>query len=349
MSDPFAGIADPPPAVAAAEAEALVEARYGRRVTARALLSERDCNFLVSASDGWRAVLKIAATGEAPEVTDFQVQAMLYLEGKDPSLPVPAIVRDLDGEAAFDHDFSGATHRVRLVSFLEGQPFEPAAADAALLADLGAVLARLDIALEEFSHPGDLQPLLWDMRRAPEVAALVDHIVEPVLRARVARTLAAFEAYALERFDALPAQVIHNDANPANLLVDPASNRIAGVIDFGDMLRLPRIVEPAVAASYLRRTDDDPLGRMTELLQGYQRIRPLGDDELFLLPLLVMTRLATTVAILAWRESIKGPDDAYLVDAQASEAKAGIFLAQLEDLGWQRAGERLCQALAPPR
>ena len=71
----------------------------------------------------------------------------------------------------------------------------------------------------------------------------------------------------LDRFDSIAPQfpdwrwqVVHNDLNPHNVLCAPdAPDRIAGVLDFGDMVRTPLVCDLAVAAAY-RIDRDDPIG-----------------------------------------------------------------------------------------
>ena len=340
MADPFAGIAEAPPGVSESEAVAMVERHYGRLVSARLLVSERDRNFLLQ--DGtWRAVLKIASGAEDPQVTDLQVQAALFLEREAPELPVPRILPTLNGKPTAVAEIGASEYSVRMVSFLSGQPFNSSAATSALIGHLGSTLGRLDAALQPFRHPGENQVLAWDMRRAPELSRIVEHIDDVELREQVASTFHDFAQQALPEFPALPNQVIHNDANPANLFADEQGSMITGIIDFGDMLHAPRIIELAVAGAYLRDPGDDPLASLRDLLRGYREALPLGRNEVELLPLLVMTRLATTVAMRYWRHQFRDAGDAYLAATDAAEASAGGFLGRLYRLGWRAAGQAL--------
>lgn len=343
--DPFETIALPPPELPAADAERLFRERYGIDARAKALVSERDQNFLMRAGDGPRAVLKIANAAEDPVATGFQIEALLHVEATDESVPVPRVLRTRDDEVAFDLQIGDARHRVRAVSWLEGEPLAGRTPGPELAASLGATLGRLDRALEAFSHPGERQPLLWDMSRAPELLRLLPHIRDVRVRAQVERVLQEFSSQALPEFPSLRQQVIHNDANPDNLLVGAGGDAVTGIIDFGDMVKLPRIVEVAVAASYLRTQDETELALISDLLRGYAAECALERIEVDLLPLLVRTRLATTVAILEWRRSLRGADDEYLAGAEAAESTAQPFLARLEALPDQDAAGFLRNAI----
>ena len=53
-------------------------------------------------------------------------------------------------------------------------------------------------------------------------------------------------------------RLIHGDANPENVLLDPETRSFTGFIDFSDAIRAPRVFDVAIAASYLRSGSADP-------------------------------------------------------------------------------------------
>ena len=230
----------PPPSLAARDVQRLLRERYGVDGTLSPLVSERDQNFRLA---------KIANLQEAARVTDFQVEALRHLERAGCPVPVPRVVPAVDGSLVTGFADGDELFRMRLVTWVSGKPLAGAPpADPALSRLLGESLARLDAGLEDFSHPGEHQELLRD---------------------RVSRCFDDFERQALPVFPSLRTQVIHNDLNPGNVLITgdrPA--RVAGVIDFGDMVRAPLIVDAAIAASYLRSDADDALAPAAALVAG---------------------------------------------------------------------------------
>ncbi len=326
-NDPFSAIAAVPPRLSAADAVTIAREHYGLSVDAQPIVSERDQNFLLRNPDGRRFVLKIANALEDPLVTDFQIRALQHIASKkDSSIAAPTIVETKEGLSHIVVEHGDARHVTRVVSYLPGRPLADVPLTPALCRDLGACLARLDGALADFSHPGADQSLLWDMKRATRIRELLPHVEDPDTRGLLQQTLDDFERDALPRFAALRRQVIHNDANPGNVLVSADGRRVAGLIDFGDMLSSPLIVDVAVAAAYLRVPQGNPLTLITELVAGFHSVTALTRPETDVLHELIKTRLATTVAILAWRESLRGEDDAYLQDAAAAEQTALPFL-----------------------
>ena len=105
--------------------------------------------------------------------------------------------------------------------------------------------------LRGFEHEAGALALPWDIQRADEVAPLLAHVADPARRALAERAMARFTEHARPALPGLRAQAIHNDLNLYNVLVDPRDHDvIAGILDFGDMVRAPLVNDLAVAASY---------------------------------------------------------------------------------------------------
>jgi hydroxylysine kinase len=167
------------------------------------------------------------------------------------------------------------------------------------LRDLGQVLARLALALADFSHPAERHPLLWDMQHAVSLRPLLATIPEDTARGWVARLIDRFEARVLPVLPVLPTGVIHNDLTGSNLLMREHEWRVAGVLDFGDLTRAPLVQELGVTASYHLGFDDgaDLFAPLTPLLAGYEAVRALTEPEALVLFDLIATRLAWRAAL----------------------------------------------------
>lgn len=331
-ADPLAVLAASAPPVDADRAVEVARRYYGLAVAAEELVSERDRNFRLTAADGRSFVLKVANAAEDPAVTDFQVQALLHIAAHGDGVSVPEIVPTLDGRHSFLLDTVQGPHVTRLVTWLDGVVMRSRPVTTALARDFGRYAARLARALAGFEHPCADHSLLWDMRRAGRVRELVGCISDREHRGRVTDCLDRFIGDLLPQFPALRSQVVHNDLNPENVLLAPDDDdRVVGVIDFGDMVASPLAVDVAVAASYMRKFDGDPLDYIRAFVAAYHAVTPLTPRELGLLMDLVRVRLAMTTTILHWRLSARGPDDPYLGAAAASESTAARFLERLGD------------------
>ena len=339
--DPLHTVTAEPPNLAPGAVADVVGTQFGLGGELRRLISERDQNFCLTTDTDERFVVKIVGLMEDPDVTDFQIEALLHLEHA--AFPgVPRVVRTLTGashsEIMLDNN---QTAVMRVVTWLAGETLMDVAMTPALLQQFGERLASLDTALQSFRHVGENQVLLWDIQRSLKLRELFVHVDDSALRDRLGNVLDDFEARVQPRLAALPTQVIHSDANTENVLVNEAGD-IAGFIDFGDMLRSARIIEVATAASYLR-SSDDPLRLMRPFLGGYHAVAPLQDAEYDVLFDLIRTRLCMTLAILHWRVAARDVDDPYRIKALAGEATAADFLRDLDVLGRDRFVSQLHQ------
>jgi 4-aminobutyrate aminotransferase-like enzyme/Ser/Thr protein kinase RdoA (MazF antagonist) len=299
--------------------------------TARSLPSERDQNFRIDAADGRRFVLKIANATEDPAVLDLQTQALVHLETVAPGLDLPRLVPAAGGAAsALVHDVSGRAHTVRLLTFVAGRTLascRPHSPD--LLRQLGALLGRLDRALESFDHPAADRPLKWDPKRAGWIRPYFTQVADETRRALVERLFDRSETALAALAPRLPVSVIYNDANDHNVLVecaDPYSQYVTAVIDFGDMLRAWTVNELAVALAYAMLGKPDPLGAAAAIVAGYHGTRPLNDDERAALLPLVVRRLAVSVVNSAHQRHVD-PANAYLF---VTEQPAWELLTRLD-------------------
>ncbi|MCB5175393.1 phosphotransferase [Microvirga lenta] len=313
------------PDIPAGEARRLAAAFYGLDAVAVELKGERDSNFHLRTGDGRHFVLKIGNPAEDPEVTRFQTQALLHIESRDASLPVPRVLRTKAGEAEVVLTRPGEPPRIlRILTYLEGQPLHRASRSALQQRNLGTCLARLDRALQGFSHPASGHELMWDLKHASRVRHLLVHIADEGRRALAARFLDAFERHALPAMPGLRAQVIHNDMNPHNVLVSPdATDEIAGIIDFGDAVHAPLVNDLAVAAAYQLNEAGHPLEGPGEMLAGYHAVLPLAPEEIDILFDLLATRMVLTVAISGWRAA-RYPENRDYILRNNPKAWAGL-------------------------
>ncbi|WP_042697533.1 phosphotransferase, partial [Azospirillum sp. B506] len=269
-------------------------------------------------------VLKLTNPAEPPLVTGFQTGAMQHVALRDPSLPVPRVVPTLDGEAQTTVLIDGQPMILRLLTYLDGTPLHAAPASPGLMRSLGTTLARLDIALADYRHPGSERELLWDITRTASVADKLRYLADGLRRRMVERFIARFAERVAPRLPALRHQVIHNDLNPHNAVVDPAGHQtITGIIDFGDALKAPLVNDLATALAYHVTSGDTPFGSLVEMTRAYNAVLPLTAEEVELLPDLVAARLALTISITGWRAA-DYPDNAAYILRNAERAFAGL-------------------------
>jgi Ser/Thr protein kinase RdoA (MazF antagonist) len=303
------------PALSETRAAELLREHYGLEGGLEPQDSERDQNFLLRSTAGEMYVLKIANSAEIESITDFQVAALLHLEDSPVAGMVPKVVRTTNGDTRLRVPAEdGRMHTIRVLSWLPGVTRRPGDVQRIALYRMGETLAALGRALLGFEHPSSDYPLLWDIKQAQRLRDLLDTVVDTALRGVLREHIDTFATEVKPRLQEQRWQVIHNDLNPGNVLFDPGDERkVAGIIDFGDMLRSPLVVDPAVACAYLCRRDDGSLADLLEFLRGYNAITPLTQDEFELLPYLVTIRNVTTVVISHWRASLYPDNRSYIL------------------------------------
>ena len=328
------------PDLSLADATELAARLYGIHATAELLTSERDKNFRLATADASAYLLKISNPSEADEVVDLQTACLNHIADVDPARPVPRLLRTLAGT---NEDYiilaDGRRCAMRLLTYLEGVPAKGTARSRAQRVQLGAALAELDLALRDFVHPAASHDLLWNVARADRLAHLVDGIVGDAQRRIVRHFMDRFIDKLLPRLARVRAQVIHNDFNLYNVLVAADdSDRVTGVIDFGDMIHAPLVGEVATAAAFQMAETADPLAAVAEFVGAYHAILPLLAEEQEIVADLVTTRHLITVLISEWRSRRYPENYAYIMRHNPASWDALHLMA---DLSRESARDRL--------
>ncbi len=319
-----------PPEVPADLAARIARSIFGIDGEATPLEGERDRNFRVDAERGSFA-LKVGNPADEAGVVEMQVLAMEHALAADPELPIARPHRTLEGRPTGSFAIDGVEHAVQLVAFLEGDALPQGRTTPTTRRSIGAAVARLDLALAGFSHHLAHRPLLWDVARLPDLRPKLSY-VEPGTRPLVERALDRFEAVAEPAMRFTPATTIHGDVNAGNVLVssdDP--ERVAGLVDFGDLVHARTVVDPAIAAAYQSFGAPDPLDPLVEVVTGYHAVRPLSAAEIRLVPELAAARMAQSLLISAWRAQLH-PDNLDYILADAADCRATLALLAEHDL-----------------
>jgi Ser/Thr protein kinase RdoA (MazF antagonist) len=277
---------------------------YGIRCVAEPLPSERDQNFLITADTGEKFVLKIFNPEEWKTVAAAQNWVLKHLEQRVSFCQ--SVITGLSGRMLGIWN----AQWVRLVTYLPGVPLaEIRPHTPGLLQDLGRKLGQLTHALADFDHYAVHRDFHWDLANGTRVvsqyAELVtnDRLRELVLKCR------------FEHDARLRRSVIHGDANDYNVLVDPQSMTVCGLIDFGDMVYSYTVGDLAIAIAYAVLDKPDPFAVAEEIVAGYESEFALLDEEREALWPLVRLRLAMSVCLAAY-QTRECPENQYLTISQ---------------------------------
>ncbi len=290
--------------------------RYALGGEFRRFATEKDDTFRVRSPDGRACVLKIANPAEALDEVTFQLELLQHIQRVAPTLPVPRVLLDRSGKThSYVTVHDGSERIVRALSYLEGTPLDTVSSTAAQRRRIGEMLARLRLATASFQHPGESRALAWDVQHLLQLAPLLQGVDIPVQRQLLQDGLERFAA-ATGSLPTLRRQVLHNDFSRSNVVVDgndPAF--VTGIIDFGDAVRTAVAVDVSTALlnQLPRMPDQDPLAAARDLLEGYLSVADLTDEELGLIPHLVMGRVIARALLTIWRARIFPENAEYIL------------------------------------
>lgn len=136
------------------------------------------------------------------------------------------------------------------------------------------------------------------------------------------------------QIDALRRQILHNDFNRSNVLLDRAGGaRVAGIIDFGDIVHTAIAIDVSTAMLNQLPREDEPAHDMfagpMAVLNGYRAEADLTAEELSLLPFLVMGRIVVRALLSLWRAEQFPDNRRYIMrNTQQGWAQLDWFLSQ---------------------
>ena len=316
------------PPLSAADARAILQHRYGIAPSAiKPLPSELDRNYHIQTGDGQQFVLKIAHSSVSETVLDLQNLTLKHL--RTTMTVFPQVIPAKSGaEITRVKAANGDSYRTRLLRYIEGVPlsdFRPHSD--ALLEDIGRQLGQLSARMRSFHHSEKRLNYRWNIRNLCQVAHNGDDL-PPAKKALLDYFVGLYKAELLPALPSLRHSHSYNDPNDTNILVHAAGAeppRVAGMIDFGDMVYGPTCADLAVALAYIMMGADNPLDKAAPLIRAYHRTFPLREDEIRLLYPLIAARLCLSVCI-SWFQQKQEPANHHL---SISEASAWDLLARL--------------------
>jgi len=291
-----------PPALPLEVLQAFAARTYGLSGAWSALEGERDQNFRVLGADGVSATFKVCHPAEGDAILLCQALGLEHIAEADPALPLPRLIRARSGEPLARITHEGADYPVMVLSWLEGHVLGGETLGRGGLFDLASQLARLGVALRGFVNGAPAErDLVWDTRHVLRLAAQVGNLPEED-RALAIEILARHEAVTAPALRRMRSQIIHGDVHPHNVLVDDG-RKVTGIIDFGDMVHGPLILDLANAAGDFLTPAADVADTLFELVRGYRSVTPLEEAEADALVDLIDVRLLMTPLIDALKAS----------------------------------------------
>lgn len=274
----------------------------------------------------------------------MQIQALQHIARSDPALPVPRVVALPEGgfETPVVHE-TGGIQRVRLLTWLPGTNLSGSRRSLAQREACGRLLARVERALEDFHHPANHHELVWDLKHAVRMREVSFAVPDGHARARIGAVFDAFAARVTPVLDSLRHQAVHNDMNGLNTLVDSDDHdRLAGLIDFGDMVETAVVIDVATGGPAQLGADMPTKDALGLYIHGFHAVRPLLAAEVALLPLMIAIRVAMSVTLQAWHRSVQ-PENPHYADLTEADYRRRLgHIAEIRAPATAQALRRAC-------
>lgn len=340
-----AGYAAGRPSFSEEEAARFVLTRWGVDGRARECASERDRVFEISDRDfdgaadggpdgsGVRGYLKVSNLLEDRAVLEEEAAMLAALSESQACFTLPHWrPTPGGGEGMASAEASAAGHlvectiggRAHFARFLEPVPGIPLDRFRPRGRELRRQIGRLAGIFDRSSSrvAGADRAMIWDLRGAASlITENLDAIHGAGRREVLVRILERYAAVVQPRAGELRESLIYNDANPANLHVDPGRMKggaphLVGVVDFGDVIRSWTVANLAVACAYAGFGTRDPVAAFCDVARGYVAEHEASEAEADVLYELTRLRLALSVTVSSVRGA-QEPDNDYLLVSQA--------------------------------
>lgn len=277
---------------------------YSLNVQVKALTGEYEFNYLLTAQDGARYILKLADTSHPYIFFDAQVKILQHLANSTVSNQFYKCLPCNSGEYLATVQVHGQVYYMRLLTYLPGDFWiDLNQRPDHLHTELGLLLGSMDKALQTFAHPAMHRYYVWDISNAADANRKLHCITNHERRRIAGYFLLQFETEVLPKLSTLRHAYVHHDANDTNILVK--DGHVTGLIDFSDMVYTALINNLAVSCTYAMMNMPDPLHAFCLVVQGYHTAYPLLPEEVDLLYYLVAARLCISVTQSAYNASIE--------------------------------------------
>lgn len=295
----------------------IVDKLWGLKITSsRQLDSYDDCNYYFETSNTRKFILKIYNGAENPETIEGFAHLFTYIASQQLYYKFPTILPSINN-ALIEYVQGDFYFGARLFSFIEGVTLQDIPCTIDHFQQLGTMLATFTLSMKDFYHASFTRVHAWDLKQFDSVVPFIEAVEEEEIQTIILAVHAEFSGPLRSDAEHFRWSVIQGDCNGANIIVDPSSKQVIGLIDFGDAVYTWTLNDIATAMCYALLTE---LGKENEankykilevLFKSYTHIFPLNAYEVKHLKTLVCVRLSLSTAIGAYSIQ-QNPEDEYL-------------------------------------
>jgi len=312
MSDVLPELIEPPSNDLSIDAiEDLLRDHYGLSGQVFPIEGRQNPYFLID-NGHMRYLLKVApADGPVEEIEAEHALMRHILRSPDgPRVPEPVMAKD--GGDMLVLPLGGEDRRIRLLTFLEGEP--PPTGEKLSdrsIAAFGAISAALAKSLQDFDHPVLQREPEGDLRKAgPQTVSLLSAVTDQDIRDVIAKAMVT----ALRRIQplgpSLRVAAAHQNLNAGTVIGEETDGTWlpTGVTDFTGISNGWLVAGFANTCAYLLADRDGDPFALLPAIRAYHEIHPLTPGEIEALWPLVVARTGILAAEAESRQA-RSPDD----------------------------------------
>jgi 4-aminobutyrate aminotransferase-like enzyme/Ser/Thr protein kinase RdoA (MazF antagonist) len=302
-----------------------VKESYGLNVKSLKKLNGYDNeNYLLTSKEGKKFVLKkYPFTKKNISLISAENDCLIHLN-KNSNSSYPTPVLSCDDEYLEIIYSKKDKYIIRVLSYLKGKFLGEIQVNDNMLNSLGELVGNLNKHLKNYSNDSiSSRKWEWDIQYLNLNKKFLKYIEDPNEKKIVLYFFQQFEENVLPILDQLRTSIIHNDTNEWNIL--KSKNGKLAIIDFGDLTNSQLINEIAIAMTYASYDKKNPLDSASIVLNAYNKIIKLTDQEISIIYYLMAAKLCISVCNSAYSKKVN-PKNTY---ALVSEKNAWSMLKYL--------------------
>jgi len=252
-------------------------------------------------------VLRVYGNHANPKYIQHEMSVLVQLASRALPFAVPVPIPNRRGELWALADYGLGARLMVLVPFIRGE--NPDVHDLAQAEAAGQAMATLHAALRQVESRGVGAPRPYiELGRVhplvPNPFEAMRQFGSLATRSDVAHVDAILERICAheKRIRALPQQLIHGDFIAGNILME--GTQVSGVLDFENCAFNPRAMDFAIAIDtwcWDAMSSGREWERIAALARGYRRVGCFSEEEIALLPAMMLLRNASVLMHLVGR------------------------------------------------
>ncbi|MBJ24554.1 MAG: aminotransferase class III [Flavobacteriaceae bacterium] len=269
---------------------------------------ENDNYFIKTDKD--KFVLKLYSDLTLKLILKAENEFLLFLQKQDKKNYYPKPILFKKGGYVKQVSHNGKPILIRMLSYLEGDFIAECKVNENIISSLGSFLAKFNLLTRNWKNSEiKARDWEWKIESVELIRNRANYISDPFRRNRVIYFIQQYRENILPVYNDLRKSIIHNDANQWNVLVE--KDKIAGLIDFGDISYSNLVNEVGIAMTYIAYDKEDVLYWSGILLESYNKILPLKKEEVESLYYIIALRLCMSVSNSAYTK-LNQPNNDYI-------------------------------------